>query len=395
MGGLAVVSSDYGSSNVSLLGPSGEVFSASFISSGSAPSGLSAALSGDVVFPSERATGDELVLIDRYPASVLTWVNLFTGAVRAQLNVSTGFAANPHDYVSIAPNKAYVTRFEPNQRSGREPFDAGNDVLVVDPSRPEIVGRIGFESVVTEPGFFARPGRAARLSDTLYVLASGFNADFSERVDARVVGIDIERDTIKSVTLLSGLSACVDWAVSPSGSRLLATCNGAFGGPVDRAVSDSGLVLFSSEGGLREQARRTARQLGTRQINMAEFISETTVALTTFGALSSGRLEQAYPDEAYVLDLETFELEGPLVQTKRVPFSLGEFRCDVGSGVGADVSEDMSEDLGRDTCFLTDAETDGGAVWRFDVDASGRLRSGRSVSVERRLGVPPRHLGSY
>src|SRR3954468_24346113 len=54
---LTVASSDYVSTNVSVISPTGAVLSQSIISSASAPPGLTTALSGDVVFPLSRTPG--------------------------------------------------------------------------------------------------------------------------------------------------------------------------------------------------------------------------------------------------------------------------------------------------------------------------------------------------
>src|SRR4051812_13957885 len=50
--GLVIASSDYTSTNISLATAAGAVVSESILSSGSAPPGLTTALSGDVVLPS-------------------------------------------------------------------------------------------------------------------------------------------------------------------------------------------------------------------------------------------------------------------------------------------------------------------------------------------------------
>src|SRR4051812_27276666 len=72
--GYVVSESDYTSTNIRALSSAGSVLSSSFISSGSAPPGLTTALSGDVTFPSSAPLSHRVVLIDRYPNSVLTWV---------------------------------------------------------------------------------------------------------------------------------------------------------------------------------------------------------------------------------------------------------------------------------------------------------------------------------
>ena len=156
--GFIVISSDYQSTNVSLLDTSGKTVSESIISSGSADPGLTAALSGDVVAPTMTQQQDAFVLVDRFPAATLTWVDLKTTQVRTQLNVGTGFAANPQDYLHIGDSKGYVSRYERNPLAGQQPYDEGDDVLVIDPSTASIKARIGLEAL-REDGVLARPGR--------------------------------------------------------------------------------------------------------------------------------------------------------------------------------------------------------------------------------------------
>ena len=118
--GIVVVSSDYASTNVSFVGLDGGVLSPSVVSSATTTTGLSSPFSGDVVLPTMPAFGDRIVLIDRYPASVLTWVDVVSGAVASQLAVATGFVANPQDYLEASSSRAYVTRYESNPLAGRQ-----------------------------------------------------------------------------------------------------------------------------------------------------------------------------------------------------------------------------------------------------------------------------------
>jgi hypothetical protein len=94
-------------------------------------------LSSDVAVPSTLLSGPEIVLIDRFPASVLTWVDVESASVRAQLDV--GSKTNPHDYVPLSEHKAYVTRFGASD-------GVGDDVAIVDPSVPALVGSIDLSS---------------------------------------------------------------------------------------------------------------------------------------------------------------------------------------------------------------------------------------------------------
>src|SRR5215471_6178152 len=62
---VVVTESDYQSTNVALLGLDGSVLAPSIASSATRAVGLAAPLSGDVVTPTMRVQGDELVLVDR------------------------------------------------------------------------------------------------------------------------------------------------------------------------------------------------------------------------------------------------------------------------------------------------------------------------------------------
>src|SRR5687768_16516544 len=84
--GLALVSSDFQSSEVALLAPDGSVVSAAFLSSASGlASSLAAPISGDLGIRASSTRENELVLVDRYGTNVLTFVDAATALVRAQL----------------------------------------------------------------------------------------------------------------------------------------------------------------------------------------------------------------------------------------------------------------------------------------------------------------------
>ena len=111
---LVLTQTDYSSTNVALLTPEGKVASESLISSASADPGLTTPLSGDVLSPNQRSGDGAVVLIDRYPNSVLTWVDPSDASVLGQLHVGTGFSSNPYDYLQVSDTKAYVSRYESN-----------------------------------------------------------------------------------------------------------------------------------------------------------------------------------------------------------------------------------------------------------------------------------------
>ncbi|KYF85434.1 hypothetical protein BE18_14785 [Sorangium cellulosum] len=386
--GAVVVSSDYQSTNVSLVSWDGAVLSASIVSSGSRSSspGLASPLSGDVVVPTTPVRGERLALLDR-SASVLTWIDVRSGEPAGQLALATAFRANPQDYVEVSPGKAYVTRHEPNLDPDAAPIDGGSDVLVVDPGARAIVGRIDLAPALAgeDPAFYPRPGRAVLVGDSLYVLLTATSLDFVASAESRLVEIDARSDAIRAVTVLEGLHGCGGLAASAGGSRLAVVCPGTFGGDATSNAGEAGLVVLARrDGGLVEEARWTAAELGagTPGFSVA-FASEDRLVFSTLGrdALSEG----GPVDDT----LTAVELAGSapergkpevLLRSKELPFSLGEVRC--------------AEACGR--CLVADAETEGGVVHRFDVGADGRaLEHAGAFHVDPRVGLPPRYLGAF
>ena len=133
---IAVVGSDYYSTSISIVDRSTQdLFREGVVDSGSSAAGLSVALSGDIWCPRTYNQQNWLVLLDRFPNSVLTVLNPHGFAVNGQLSVATGFAANPHDFLWVDTHRAYVTRYEKNPQPGRKNYDEGDDT----PTPPDIL----------------------------------------------------------------------------------------------------------------------------------------------------------------------------------------------------------------------------------------------------------------
>jgi hypothetical protein len=376
--GVVVVSSDYQSSNVSLIDFEGRTLSESVVSSASVAPGLSAALSGDVVAPTQAAD-DEITLIDRYPAGVITWVDVETGSVRAQLNVGTGFIANPHDYAVVSPERAFVTRFEANADSGQEAYDAGSDVLVVDPSEPAVTGRIDLaDAFQGEPDFLPRPDRALLVDSSLLVLLGGYAPDFERAADARIVVIDVEGEAVTDSLTFPGVTGCSALALSPSGQRVAVACAGTFGGDSVSSLEDSALVVVRLGSPPSVEAVVPALSFAGAPIGWGiDWASEQRLFVVTWGHLDDNG-EAAEPDRAFELDWESGTAR-ELASTVSTPFAFGEVRCMPACGA----------------CFLADAETRGGVVQRFPIGRGGVLGAPEAFEVEGVIGLPPRYLGRF
>jgi hypothetical protein len=378
--GLVVINSDYISTNVSLVGLDGSNLSASIISSSTEAVGLTAPLSGDVVVPTTPQLTDEIVIIDRYPASVLTWVDVHSGQPSSQLSVATGFASNPQDYLQVSPTVGFVTRFEPDPSIGDEAFDGGNDVLVIDPTIPAIIERIDLMPAMAgeDPKFFPRANRMVSAKGMLYVLLSSYAKDFSSSAESRIVTIDLSSRSIIDVTKLSGLHGCAGLAMSPEDDELAVTCSGTFLNNSESIISESGLVVLGIDGSPHELQRWLATDLGEGPLGFsAAYASANTLIVTTFGSYENGTQKSA-DDTTMIVDLET-GAHMVLFRSEALPFSIGEVQCAAECAV----------------CFIADAERDGGVLHRLDVGASGELVESAQIQVSGEIGLPPRYVGRF
>lgn len=299
--GLALVSSDYQSSEIALLTPEGSVASAAFLSSASTrTSGLAAPISGDVGVASARPGARELVVVDRFGTNVLSFVDTETAQVRAQLPIGTGFEANPQDYLELDAHTAFVSRLGENRRPGREPFDAGSDVLVIDPSVPEITASV---AMPRKAGYLPNPSEISRVGDDVLVTLVHANSDFSAMADSELVALSVRDAEVRYQLPLVGLKNCGRAELSPSGARLALSCSGF----IDRqgnvaAPEASALVLLDATTDPPTELRRFAALELLQQPfqGSVEFVDDARVLLKTQTALG------AEQDNAlYVLELET------------------------------------------------------------------------------------------
>lgn len=396
--GHALVMSDYQSTNVALLGCDGRTLSGSFLSSASVAPGLSAPLSGDVVLPSEAQHGDELAVLDRYPAAVVSLIEFATGRVSAQVDVGTGFRANPQDLARIG-GELWVTRYESNPSPGATAFDEGGDVLIVDRATAKAVDRIDLSAAVADaPGFLPRPGRMVSAGGRLYVLLSAYDAAFVDAADSRLVTVDIATRAVVGVRTLAGLAGCSALGIEPPSDgegkpravrRLLVGCSGRFLGSSMPSLDASGLVLLEPEGdSLHEVRRWGAERLSDRPLGFDLAIDEFGHALvTTMGRLAEGTVP-ARPDALVEVDLDG-DSTRVVLETSSRPFELGGVRCNsrIEQGFESEVESACLPD-----CFIADGEA--GRLRRLVRGESGYTPA-EALVVEDVIGLPPRWLGRF
>lgn len=339
--GLALVSSDYQSSEIALLTPEGGVASAAFLSSASArATGLAAPISGDVGVASARPGADELVVVDRFGTNVLTFVDTRTSLVRTQLPVGTGFEANPQQYLELDERHAFVPRLGENRSPGREPFDSGSDVLVIDPTAAAIIDSI---PLPRKAGYLPNPSAITLLGNDLLVTLVHANAAFSDMADSELVAISTTNLQVRYRLPLEGLKNCGRAEILPSRERLVLACSSYLDRKGNAAdPSASALVVLDLRVDPPAEVRRfTAVELVGQALQRGvEVVTEHTVLIKTQTALGAGQ-----DNQLYALNLQTGATT--LLATAQ--------HSDAGRGYGIALGGMSCQRKCGDLCFVTDA----------------------------------------
>lgn len=375
--GVAVVLNDYLSTQIALSSLEGETLSESVLSTASTTTdGLAYPLSGDVTLPSSASLSGRLVLIDRFGTNVISWVDVRSGEVTAQLPVGTGFESNPQDYLEISDELALVSRYTTNEAAGETEFDGGGDVLLVDPKTPAIVGRIELPTIDEIP---PRPAALSRVGDEVWVTLERVAFDFSSTGVGMVVRLDVDGKTADEPFELTGLKGCGGFVPTPDGREIALACTGALDSDGDvEALAQSALVFFDAKKRPLEETRRvTAEKLAGEPIqSQFAFIDGTRVLVktqTAWGGDKNNRLV------AY--DLES-EASTTVVEAEPDAEGLGQ-----GQTIGTIACFRECSKL----CLAPNAST--GKLERVDVE--GAPKRLEPVTVESKVGLPPRGLGEY
>jgi hypothetical protein len=314
------------------------------------------------------------VIVDRYGTNVVTWLDPETARVLAQLPIGTGFESNPQDYLELDVRRALVSRWDENPAPGREPFDGGGDLLVIDTLAPDIENAI---ALPRPDEFPPRPGALVRVGETAVVTLERFGRDFKSAGEAMLVGIDAASETVAWSLVVESAKNCGGLTLSPSGDEAALACTG-FIDSDGRAenLDESALIVFDvTREPPRELRRFLARELAGEPLQSeVEFFSETGVLVKTqteFGG--SGRGNRLLSVNLGKGDTATLAEAGS--GGHGVVF--GGLLCTPGCG---------------NVCLLADA--DRGVLRRWAIEAED-LEPLRDVRVEDAVGLPPRGLGSY
>jgi hypothetical protein len=374
--GTVVLLTDYTSTQIALSAPDGTTESSAFLSTASTKaSGLAFALSGDVALPHITPPSGRVVLLDRYGTNVVTWADPSTAAVLSQLPVGTGFESNPQDYLEVDATRAYVTRWGVNDAPGKQAFDSGSDVLVVDTTMPAITASI---AIPAEGGLPPRPAGMVQIRDTVLVVLQRTSEDFNTVGESAIVGI--QNDAIAWEVHINGLKNCDRPSLSPSGATLAVGCGGQLdmNGNVED-LSASAIALFD----VTQLPPTFLKQfvisdkLGAGPASGVSFMSETVLVGKTQTPLGG-----ATDNQAFSLDTTSGDVAVLLTANKDA----------MGKGKGIVYGDVLCRPGCGDICLLTDSDV--GKLRRWSI-ASGMLQPLADVTVETMTGLPPVSLGGY
>jgi hypothetical protein len=354
---FAVVASDYSSSSVALLDADGSVLAPDFLHSGSAPAGLVATLSGDVVLPTRSGEDGIVTLLDRFRTDVVTRVDPMRGRVVGQLRTqnperadgSLGYSSNPQDYVFFDASTAWVTRFEPNMGVDRDDIDRGNDLLRIDPTGLRRMGRISLQplngraprvGLDGEPGeavaVFARPSTMSRVGDRLVVGLARLSLAADAMGEGMVALVDPASGDVQGVPL-EGMLNCAELAPVPDEpNAAVVSCGGFYRTP---GREGAGLALLRLRDGML-QVEHLWRAVDHPDAPLAVGAvvplggSEVIAVAHGEGEQRDGSGELSGPpsrDRVYVADLETGERS--LLFEARGRFVIGSGAYDADSGL--------------------------------------------------------------
>lgn len=266
--GYAVVSGDYSVVSIAILHADGELREREVIHSGSAPAGLVTALSGDVSVANNASDPGVLTIIDRFRTDVITRLELASGDVLGQVKTHTpnaqsiedAYSSNPHDYLFVDEESAWVSRYEPNADVAASDVDRGADLFRLNPEAFERTeDRIDFsdwngegERENPDTGetetvtVYARPSSMVPIGGYVAVGIDALSIGYDAAGTGMVALVDLEAQEVVHMLELDGLQNCGDVSPVPGdGTRVAVGCTGFYRG-VQR--DGSGLAILELDG---------------------------------------------------------------------------------------------------------------------------------------------------
>ena len=374
VGGIVVVNSNYiDSTSISFLDRAGNLVSDGCFNSGTGVTGLTPTLSGDVVLPTQVPSGGPVAIVDR-GQGVLTWLDAATCMPLRQLAVGTGFASDPHDVVTLSSSKAYVTRYAENGSAtpAVDDFDDGDDLLIIDPSHPKILGRIDLKPFAPA-GVLPSADHALLAEGKVFVSLNAISLDFKTYGTGRIVMVDPVADQVTGTIDLPGMKNCGAMTYLASEKKLLVACAGSFS---DLQQADSSAVVTLD---LSTSPPAVIAQVAAASAGGLPFSNTTVAALdgnTVFG-VALGAYSNLPPDCLWSLPM-----------SGALPVKV--FESTEAYALGA-----VLVDSANSRVLVTDGTAKTSAFLRVFDFAGGTFTAGPTIKTNPAQKLPPRALAWY
>ena len=375
LSGIVVVNSNYSETSVSFLDRDGNLLHDGCFNSSTGATGLSPTLSGDVVLPTQVPSGGPVVLIDRNKVfDTLTWLDPATCAPLRQLAVSTGFHSNPHDVVTLSASKAYVVRYNENGAATSAPddFDEGDDLLIIDPAQPKILGRIDLKPFAPA-GVLPYADRALQAEGIVYVSLNAISSDYSTYGTGRIVMVDPVADQVVGTIDLPGAKNCGAMIYLPAESKLMVACDGAYS-EVQQADTSAIVAIdlgVSPPAVVAQIPAASAGGFPFSNLSLAAWDGNTVIGLTP------GDSSTVRPDRLWTLPLAGALLPAKVFESAEA-WALGAVLADPENG----------------RILVADGTSTGAFLRVFDF-VSGAFTAGKTVKTNPAQKLPPRALAWY
>jgi hypothetical protein len=333
-------------------------------------------LSSDVVLPTQVTPGGPVVLIDRGMGyNALTWLDPTTCTSLRQLPVGTGFDSDPHDVVTLSASKAYVTRYAENGAATPtlDDFDDGDDLLIIDPTQPKILGHIDLK-LSAPTGVLPRADRALLAEGKVFVSLNAISLDYKTYGTGRIVMVDPVTDQVVGTIDLPGAKNCGAMTYLATERKLIVACGGAYSDGPQQADSSAIVVID-----LSVSPAAVIAQIASATVGGLPFTNATVAALDGNTALgvTNGSLSNLPPDRLWSLPLDG-NLPSKVFESAEA-YALGAVLAD------AETSR----------VLVTDGTTKTPAFLRFFDFSSGAFTAGQTVKTNPSQKLPPRALAWY